>query len=1214
MSGDVLQQYKDHLQTTSQATTSFGTTLKSLGATIVNMAANMAIMFAVSKVISVMYELSQVSDTVAQKAADLGGEFKTTESDISSYKDRIEELYKTINDGSSSLEEVTTARQNLMSVQDELIDKFGTEKDTIDIVTDAIYGQADALDRLTQKQWQETLNSFNDGSWVNDIANGMYGYSNNIERMLDEYGNYSARLNVSDSHGKWNTDEAKEIVKQLQEAGADLSYSIAENQDTVPILELNGTASEVYEKLLHIQEIFSDQNPLSTEHFRNELTKLTNSAKDMSTQYEDMYNKYILYEKIFKDDTYAESFKEITDAYNNYQDAFASGDDKAIDEATENFSNILSAATDGLSDQSVIDYFNDMYPSLEAIVDRWEFKTKVIPTFDTEQLQGKTQSDVLDMLQTDGLQDGEEIFNSILNGAKEYGIITDNDSESIQRLLDLLSEWGILQKNISNDAPETIAPITKTDAIAKVNEMSEGFESLDKIMSSIKDKNPFDYALLDDKKFKENFQGCEKAYVDFIETISSSPKDISACQSAFDGLVTAFLDQQHVTEVLNDDTKDLVVSMLENMGVTNASTIVQQELTAQKFANAVASTDMSNATSDEINALLEECGATGDAADAFASYAVEKLVAQAFLDVSGDITALANIVNSLGLATDAWRRYYATKAQMDLVAEKVAKGEYVTTPHSAGGSLTVEEYQAQLSDNAARDLKNFAQELENNAKTATYGGGAKTNKPSSGSKSKKEKEPKSKDFDWISRRQELLQKLHDKEMENANDETLSYQTRIGLIDNLIAKDKERLAFNEEAAASYTKTWEDAKAKILEEAAKQGVDGNAIIASIMNGDIENQTITDKNSDYHLVDSVQAAVDTYDDLVAGQEKSDEINKELNDHLKKQLELKLSIAQAQTDIASAEAASLDAEIKLMEATGKAVTEKQLRKQISLSEDLAETYYDQIDALEDQLSEVEDGSAEYYSLQSQISQCEASIADCAAQQAELNDQIKRLPIERINKFLELLGFFKENLQNFIDQQNALGKATTLSQFEELGKINTKQLEKLAEQQKLLSGLLKDYEFGSTKYQDTVSDLQDIDNEISSLIQNQYDWNKAILQLPIDQLSKAGDVLQNAVTAMSEILADYDSAISAVTGTLDKQIKAINDLKDATTDEYESKIKPLQDELDTLQKQNEARKIQLDLEKAQAALDLANQQKTNKVNKIAYFYSNVKYASSYIG
>ena len=768
---------------------------------------------------------------------------------------------------------------------------------------------------------------------------------------------------------------------------------------------------------------------------------------------------------------------------------------------------------------------------------------------------------------------------------------------------------GYSPKNISNDAPETIAPITKTDAIAKVNEMSEGFESLDKIMSSIKDKNPFDYALLDDKKFKDNFKDLGESYTDFVETISNSPNDISACQSAFDNLVTSFLEQKGITEVLNDDTKDLVASMLEIMGVSNAEEVAIAALANAKAKAVTETYNMTDAEANEAVALLNTTIMSDDAKESIARYALQKMTSNGIaLSTDGDIDNVRSLITTLGGAVTALNAYNrARQGMLELIQTSPQYKSFQDPSSFLPGQLAVEQAAWEKKNLAAIQEKGKAyteslnaaeEEIKNVLATpvASYNGGAKTNKSGSTPKAKKEKEPKTKDFDWISRRQELLQKLHDKEMENANDETLSYQTRIGLIDNLIAKDKERLAFNEEAAASYTKTWEDAKAKILEEAAKQGVDGNAIIASIMNGDIENQTITDKNSDYHLVDSVQAAVDAYDDLVAGQEKSDEINKELNDHLKKQLELKLSIAQAQTDIASAEAASLDAEIKLMEATGKAVTEKQLRKQISLSEDLAETYYDQIDALEDQLSEVEDGSAEYYSLQSQISQCESAIADCAAQQAEWNDQIKRLPIERINKFLELLGFIKENLQNFIDQQNALGKATTLSQFEELGKINTKQLEKLAEQQKLLSELLKDYEYGSTKYQDTVSDLQDIDNEISNLIQNQYDWNKAILQLPIDQLSKAGDVLQSAVAAMEDILSGYESAINAVTGTLDKQIKAINDLKDATTDEYESKIKPLQDELDTLQKQNEARKIQLDLEKAQSDLDRANEQKTNKV------------------
>ena len=896
---------------------------------------------------------------------------------------------------------------------------------------------------------------------------------------------------------------------------------------------------------------------------------------------------------------------------------------KAINQRSNGIQPLTSSQNDTIETyEKIADSIRLIYEYTDP--NKWN-SIQISDIFNSEGIE-KTKDELITMAQVGELSAEKlKAFPNLMEKIDDInflGVSTSNVQAFCDEMNATAESLGRVSKS---DIPQI--SITKSDAIAKVNELSEGFESLDKIMASIKGKNPFDYALLDDKKFKDNFKDLGESYTDFVETLSNSPKDISACQNAFDNLVTAFLDHKGITEVLNDDTKDLVASMLKNMGVSNAEEVAIAALANAKAKAVTETYNLTDAEADEAVALLNTTMMSDDAKESIARYALQKMTSNGItLTTDGDIENIRSLITTLGGAVTALNAYNrARQGMLELIQTSPGYESFQDPSSFLPGQLEIEQAAWEKKNLAAIQEKGKAyaeslnateEEIKNVLATpvASYNGGAKTNKSSSTPKAKKEKEPKTKDFDWISRRQELLQKLHDKEMENANDETLSYQTRIGLIDNLIAKDKERLAFNEEAAASYTKTWEDAKAKILEEAAKQGVDGNAIIASIMNGDIENQTITDKNSNYHLIDSVQAAVDAYDDLVAGQEKSDEINKELNDHLKKQLELKLSIAQAQTDIASAEASSLDAEIKLMEATGKVVTEKQLRKQISLSEDLADTYYDQIDALEDQLSEVEDGSAEYYSLQSQISQCEASIADCAAQQAELNDQIKRLPIERINKFLELLGFFKENLQNFIDQQNALGKATTLSQFEELGKINTKQLEKLAEQQKLLSGLLKDYEFGSTKYQDTVSDLQDIDNEISSLIQNQYDWNKAILQLPIDQLSKAGDVLQNAVTAMSEILADYDSAISAVTGTLDKQIKAINDLKDATTDEYESKIKPLQDELDTLQKQNEARKIQLDLEKAQAALDLANQQKTNKVNKIAYFYSNVKYASSYIG
>lgn len=910
-------------------------------------------------------------------------------------------------------------------------------------------------------------------------------------------------------------------------------------------------------------------------------------------------------------------------------DAESSGDTEWLNSLVEREENYKTTLEDNLS--TLQDYrnnltsimkFRELTAEEKEFYDNLEQGLKLIYQFtdpniwndmevnDVFNVEGieKTKTELIELANSGKLnEDIVSNYPKLSAAIKEMELIAQEGQSPIQAFIDEIYALAKASETLEESSPVPLAA-TKPEMIEKINSLSDGFESLDKIMNSMQGKNPFDYSLLDDKKFKDNFSNLGDAYSDFIEKISNSPKDIAANQSAFDDLVTAWLKGSGALDGLSEETASVTEAMLTNMGVTNAAEVVSMALANSKAKAITASYDLIDAETDEALAFVNTVMASDEAKEAVARYTLQKITSNGItLTTDGDIENVKSLVTAVGGAVTALNAYNrARQGMLELIETSPGYKAFQDPSSFLPGQMEIE--QAAWEKKNLASIKAKGEEYANSLKAAeeeiksainapaTYGGGTKTNKSSSSGKDKKEKEPKTKDFDWISRRQELLQKLHDKEMENANDESASYQTRIALTDNLIAKDKERLAFNEQAAASYSKVWEEAKEKILAEAAKQNQDGNGIIASIMEGNIEDQTITDKTDEHHLIDAVEAAVKAYDNLTEGQKKSEEISKEIDEHLKKQLELKLAITQAQVDLVKAEADSLNTEIQLMEATGKAVTEKQLKKQISLSEDLVDSYYDQISALQDQLDQQDEGSAEYYSLLSQINQCEAAIADCAVQQAEWNDQIKRLPIERINKFLELLGFIKEDLQNFIDQQNALGKATTLLQYEELGKINTTQLKKLAEQQKLLSDLLNDYEYGSTKYQDTVSDLQDIDNEISSLIQNQYDWNKAILQLPIDQLSKAGDVLQNAVTAMSEILADYDSAISAVTGTLDKQIKAINDLKDATTDEYESKIKPLQDELDTLQKQNEARKIQLDLEKAQSNLDRAKEQKTNKV------------------
>lgn len=841
--------------------------------------------------------------------------------------------------------------------------------------------------------------------------------------------------------------------------------------------------------------------------------------------------------------------------------------------------------------EKVIDNYQKQFSALSAAMDKVKNKTL-------------TGSELLDLQQE---------FPSLVDSAGDLSLALNNlVDDTLAQVIKYLNDSG---------APEGLIDTFKGIA-DEAKRTSQSIISFTTIFSTLQTDKLEEYvALIKSGTIDEKSISSYSELSKIMQQTGISAKDaVSAMKEFSDGftlskdLISGIQDGYNLIESAKKNIKELKVISLDTLNSITAKYPQLQDEVAAYTQGLISTEDMMYALQTAYDAD----------ADNFRSAMAVKLSGNEtfFSTIKNNNQGLFDeLANAYGLDVKNWKTMAQAKAEIDqalirnlssawskyynIVFDSVSGlasldgGPDLSHVGSHGTTAPQKVQEAWSAANAQKNKYNQIISALNEAANIEVEvpdfGGIGANKSGSG-KDKKEKEPKTEDFDWIKRRQELLQKLHDQEQQNANDESVSYQTRIALIGELIEKDKERLDFNEQAAASYTKVWKDAQTKILEEAAKQDKDGHAIISSIKNGNIENQTITDDSQDKHLIDAVQAGIDAYDDFTAGQEKSAEINKEITDHLKEQRELKLQIAQAQIDIVKAEQDSLAAEIKLMEATGKAIDEGQLKKQIRLSEDLTDSYYDRISALEDELGEVDEESAEYNSIMSQIYQCESAIADCAVQQAEWNDQIKRLPIEKISRTLEMLGFIKEDLQNFIDQQNALGKATSLPQFQEMANINLKQLEELMKQQKLLSDLLGDYEFGSTKYQDTVSDLQDIDNEISSLIQNQYDWNKAILQLPIDQLSKVGDVLQNAVTAMSDILADYDSAISAVTGTLDKQIKAINDLKDATTDEYESKIKPLQDELDTLQKQNEARKIQLDLEKAQSNLDRAKEQKTNKV------------------
>ena len=507
---------------------------------------------------AVWYKTSKAIDEARQRAQELGEEFKNSKSEIDDYKNKIEELHEIINDSNSSIEDVTNARKTLMSIQDEMIDKFGTEKSVIDDVTDAINGQIEALDRLTQAKWQEVKNDFNNkGDFWNNFGNWLQGGTDNIERMLKEYGEQTISFKWAD-YVDINklTDE---MVAELENIGIDIKVSTDNLQgvrdfDSLTesisntkgaMLSFSGNAEEIYNQILSLQNLIGNDDSLDKLYDRLEST--ANSYKDLKDQYKEFYNQYILYEKILTDGSnYADVFKDITDAYEKYSDAFASGDKDKIKEATEKYASTISdamatALTNGDSD--VADYFENMYPALQSVVSDWKFNV----AFDanTDDLQNTVQS-VLDDLKDEsgrqltteeilGLGEKDSRYRDLISIAHEYKM-------EIQELIPLLRELGLVsdmdyqglvalfgQENIDSLTPEDIE-IAYT--INNVGNMT------------------FDELVADIQRVKETANSVSFDFTTYEEQIDNIQSSISTLRDALSSLNTGSLTENSVLDLL----------------------------------------------------------------------------------------------------------------------------------------------------------------------------------------------------------------------------------------------------------------------------------------------------------------------------------------------------------------------------------------------------------------------------------------------------------------------------------------------------------------------------------------------------------------------------------------------------------------------------------------------------------------------------------------
>lgn len=615
-----------------------------LGMKALAMAGNMLLIYALTSAVDIIYKCATASDRLAESAAQIGSEFASTKSDISDYKTKIEELYQTINDDTSSYEDTYNARQELLKIQDEMIDKFGDEADAVKLVTDAINGQTDSLDTLTQDKWQETVNAFNSDrgkGWTEKVADAFanIGHGNNFQRMIDEMEDTEVTFHMIPMYGD---DTYEEFSKKLKkDFGADITR--AERDDAIT---LSGDLDTIHKQLLNIQTLAKGMGMDDT--FLNDLGNQADEVKSKLDEYQEMYSQHVLYDKVLSDTetlnkagkTYEESFNEINKAYEKYQDAFASGDEESIEKAKQNYAEIVQSTTEGLDDQSVIDYFNSMYPDLQEVVGGWNFEVKFKAAIDDD-------SDDFEK----GVQDAVNKFNTV-EDIKNYNpkVATDEQKDAylqlkqyaddygltLDQLIDKLVQLGLLQSQSKSDLLNKLIPsksiptagVTSalTDVIDSVDadEATKWVESLTEEEAKLANSKDFENALEEQKKKLNGASLSADDYTAALQTVKDKQNEnsqvtsedsfeipdaetlkqqISDLNSAIDSIQSAYDTLNSAVEEYNSNGGQLSIDTIQSLlSLSDEYLACLQVENGQLSLNADAMAQLAQAKLDEAQA------------------------------------------------------------------------------------------------------------------------------------------------------------------------------------------------------------------------------------------------------------------------------------------------------------------------------------------------------------------------------------------------------------------------------------------------------------------------------------------------------------------------------------------------------------------------------------------------------------------------------------
>ena len=433
--------------------------------------ASMGVSFAASLGVDFVQKLAAAPKAIASAAASAGNTIKNETQSINEYKDKVQELWDVINDPNASIEEQTNARTELLNVQNELIANYGDEASLLTGVSSSADAAASSLEKLAEAQYRANMLAFKEGEGngviknaANAVANVFQGFGvgaeGNYNRMIAEMEKRHAHGSIDNTAFTKNSEFQERLAKIF--ARNNISYDATLDDENQRQIKLAGTSRDMADALDEARNALEEYRVVLGDSSYNEfsefLERQSRDVQDVISKYGELYDQSTYYETILNNTGYKEYYDNLQKYYDAYKEAFASGDQSAIDEAVANFTNEYNSALkvageDARNGEAVKSYFENLYSGMETAMGKYNFEDAFKNNLDGVKdavskylgdIGNLSSEELLNFTMVDPNGEAEKAWSNLSDLADNYGL-------HMNQLIPILEEIGVVQSQSYTD-------------------------------------------------------------------------------------------------------------------------------------------------------------------------------------------------------------------------------------------------------------------------------------------------------------------------------------------------------------------------------------------------------------------------------------------------------------------------------------------------------------------------------------------------------------------------------------------------------------------------------------------------------------------------------------------------------------------------------------------------------------------------------------------